>query len=271
MLKGLIQTDSFLIDRLKNPWITRVLFLLLFSITAVSRFFPLGNPDFTEVLTWYEENSASTTISDISAVPDTSGNIHYIIFRISIYLIAVFIVLFYSRLFIGELRKENITRSVKDYVIHIPMFIVLLLIMIGPVILTVILASLMSATFSSLALIVLMSSLVAAVFLSPLYIFSDKMNAYDALLNSLVYTKGFRLVVFLNLFLFVSIYITLSSLTGYFFPSERAGYLINSFFFTYVSLAIGRLFGIFYGGIRVIYDKSNSNENRNDHNISKTL
>lgn len=270
MLKGIIQLDSFLIDRLKNPWITRVLFMLLFAISAVSRFFPLGNPDFTEVIAWYEENSASS-VANISTVPDTSGNIYYILFRLSIYLICLFIILLYSRLYIGDLRKENIAKSLKDFVIHIPMFILLLLIMIGPVVLTAIFSSLMSAIFSSLVLLVLLVSFVSAIFLAPLYIFSDKMNAYDALLNSLVYTKGFRIVVFLNLFLFVSIYITLTSLTGYFFHSEQAGYLINSFFLAYVSLVIGRLFGIFYGGIRLLYDKSKSNENRNDHNTNKSL
>ena len=234
-----ILIDSLMIDRLKKKWVARSLFLLVIAISVCSNLWPLGDPDFSKLISWMEEyqnNTSSFLTADTIVLPViTTGNLVFVFFSIAVLFVYLFITVLYSRIYIGDKSENTLKSSILSYLKRLPVLIVFFLLLFIP--------ALFLAGIAPVVIIVF----VPALFLSPLLILFEKKNPFDAITYSYRYTKGAKFSIFWDLLTLFFMYQAAAMLLLSIMPAKSsAGILLDSFFTAYFVLASGRLSGVFY-------------------------
>jgi len=268
LISAVILLDSLKIDRLEKRWTARGLFLVIFGIFVSANLWPIGNPDFSSWVTWYDElykqyetflyASTETFLAtpNIGLPATLTGNMLYICFIIAIGFVITMLAFLYTRIYIGDRSGQKITASLGAYFRRLPfLFLFLCLYFIFCVVLifaATITVGLIFPQITALLYLLIPLALLSGLIFAPIEITFSNIGPIEALLRSVRYTKGFKFSIFWGLLALFSIF----TLTQYVFhqflgANSGAGILIDGFLLSFLAIAFGRQAGILYDKIKL--------------------
>lgn len=227
----IITLEALKFYKVKAEKLVRTLFILLVTMNAVIWFLPFCDYDFTAVYAAMEEMAAGR----IATVELTQGNWIFLGLLVLVHLINLLSVFFYAALFASE-KLPSVTLSPQQMIGHaLPRLLLLFALLIVPTLMSMILLFIPVIIFAFM------------MYFLPVNLFLHKPNIAYAMQKSYEQTKGFRLIIFFQVF-FLSMLLTfpetilVSMLSG----NLIAIVMIKSFFAVFLSLSQGRLMGIYY-------------------------
>lgn len=272
-----ILIDAFKIDRLEKRWTARGLFLVIFGIFVSAGFRPIGNPDFSSWITWYDDvykqyetylyasKETFFAMPDIGLPATLAGNMLYICFVIAIGFVIAMIAFLYTRIYLGDRNGQKTAASLGMYLKRLPMlflflclYFVFCIVLIFAATLTIglIFPQIMAILYLMIPLVLLSGLLFA-----PIEIIFSGTGLIEALLRSGRYTKGYKFSIFWAFLALFSVY-TLSRYVFYLFlgTNTNAGILIDGFLLAFAVCAFGRLAGILFDKIKLHPEPQESGE-----------
>ncbi|MDD2533715.1 MAG: hypothetical protein PHC86_03335 [Eubacteriales bacterium] len=228
----LLTLESMKFYKIKHERFIQVAFVLLYLINLAPFLLPIGDPDFSVYMTAFEK----LLTDPAGPIPMPSvGNLIMMGMVIVASAINLLVTIAYAALMVGEHAQMSGKLILKAFLKGLPQLLLLTVLMIVPLLL------------SSLLLMIPVLYFVSNFYLLPLLLLSDGNKLTDAMQNSIKMTKGFKIMILLQMF-FLSIFLSLpESLILSFLPvSFITSVLIPQFFIVLQTFSQGRLMGIYY-------------------------
>lgn len=227
----IITLEALKFYKLKAERVVQVLFITLVAINAGIWFLPFCDYDFTPVYTALEDIVAGRMV----AVELTKGNWIFLGLMLFSQLINLLAVFFYAALFASEKLPSVSIKPLKMIGHALPRLLLLFALMIVP------------AMMSMLMLMIPVIVFAFMMYFLPINLFLHKQNIAYAMHKSYEQTKGFRLIIFFQVF-FLSMLLTFPEtiLINMLAGNIIATVMIQSFFSVFLALSQGRLMGIYY-------------------------
>lgn len=249
--------ESFKFYRLRSTRTVQALFLLGFVINLFAIVFPVGDRDFSRLISWLLTFSQSFSTSATSLVTDgrtqsvlSIGNLIFIAFSLLITVFNFGIALVYASAMNANFDNYPVRKGVSQFISRIPTLSLFALLMIAPYTL--------SLLFLQIPFLVLASYLAFA----PMMVIDRRWNLRKALDESIKSTAGIRLQLIFTYFFVVFVINGPRDLLLYMVPkSIPSQALITAFFKAVQLLVLGRLYALYY----LYY--SRSYPNRRLHNV----
>ncbi len=263
-----ILIDAFKIDRLEKRWTARGLFLLIFGIYVSAGLWPIGNPDFSSWLTWYDElykqyetflyASTETFLAtpDIVLPASLAGNLLYICFVIAVGFVITMLAFLYTRIYLGDRSGQKTLSSIGMYARRLPLLLLFLCLFFFFCVVLIFAATITIGWIipqaTALLYMMIPMILMSAFLFAPVEITFSKTGPIEALLRSGRYARGFKFGIFWEFLAIFSVY-TLTRYVFYLFlgTNTGAGLLIDAFLMSFAAIAFGRLTGILYDKIKL--------------------
>lgn len=227
----IITLEALKFYKIKAEKLVQILFVVLVILNAGIWFLPFCDYDFNAVYTAMEEMAAGR----MAAFELTQGNWIFLGLMLLTQLINLLTVFFYAALFASE-KMPSVEITPLQMTVHaLPRLLLLFALMIVP------------AMMSMLLLMIPVIVFAFMMYFMPINLFLHKQNIAYAMNKSFEQTKGFRLIIFFQVF-FLSMLLTfpetilINMLSG----NLIATVLIQSFFAVFLSFSQGRLMGIYY-------------------------
>ena len=232
--------QSFQVDSLSKRWAAVLLLLFAWGVSFLFLAFPPGDPDFSQVMYWYEDfMEADDYMKFYETNPFdkafTADNLLYLISLAGYFTFMFLVGLFYFVLYECDLRKVPLSKAPAIFFTRIWWLI------------------LYSACVCIPSLMIMGGLPVLFLFLIPSFylrsglVFFEKQDAFSATLMSSIRSKGHRLSIFVDLSVILLIYILLHLVVVFALHAESKGlYLVESFLRAYFLLAIFRNMGSRY-------------------------
>lgn len=227
----IITLEALKFYKVKAEKLVQILFIVLVIINAVIWFLPFCDYDFTAVYESMEEMAAGR----MSSIELTQGNWIFLGLMLLTQLINLLSVFFYAALFASEKMPSVAIKPLQMIGHALPRLLLLFALMIVP------------ALMSMLMLMIPVIIFAFMMYFLPINLFLHKQNIAYAMHKSFEQTKGFRLIIFFQVF-FLSMLLTfpetilINMLSG----NLIATVMIQSFFSVFLALSQGRLMGIYY-------------------------
>lgn len=228
----LLTLESIKFYKVKHERLVQVGFVILYLINLAPYFLPWSDPDFTAYFSAVEALLAHPQ----GPLPmPTTGNFVMIGLVFLTSLVNLFVTFAYAALMVGEQQQWTGQLISATFLSGLPRLVLFLALMAIPL------------ALSSLLLMLPVLFFVANLYLVPTLLLSDRQKLGEALQNSVQATKGFRIMILLQMF-FLSVFLSLpESLILSFLPNTLVtSVLIPQFFIVLQTLAQGRLMGAFY-------------------------
>lgn len=245
------QINSLKIDSLSKRWYARGVFLFVFAVYSIVNLWPLGDPDFSKVISWVEDYTelASEGSANIPLPEISSGNILYIasVFGLSILLFAISF--FYTGLFLADQRGSLDWKVLLGVMKRLPVLLIFVFVLFVPLIIV------LSIPYLNIFLLML---ILPPVYLAPAIIVEEKKSFFESIAVSLKSTKGFKFSIFLNFMIMYSFFNIASWILSWVIHADTKGYiLVSGFLISFLVLAVGRNIGIIYNIVKT-FSKMNS-------------
>ena len=228
----LLSLESMKFYKVKHERLVQVSFVILYLINLAPYFLPFSDPDFTAYFAAVETLLANPQ----GPLPMLStGNLVMIGLVLITSLVNLFVTFAYSALMVGEQQQSSGKQIAISFFKGLPRLVLFAVLMAIPL------------ALSSLLLMLPVLFFVANLYLLPNLLLSDGQKLTEALQNSVKATKGFRIMILLQMF-FLSVLLSLpESLILSFLPNTLVtSVLIPQFFIVLQTFAQGRLMGAFY-------------------------
>lgn len=228
----LLTLESIKFYKVKHERLVQIGFVLLFLLNLMPYLLPFGNPYYPEF-----ERSMSAFMANPAdpASVLTGGNIAVIMMTAASSLVNLLFTFAYATLMVGESDARTNREIFKGFLVGLPRLILLGILMIVPVIL--------SAFLVMIPVVIAVSNL----YLLPLMLLADRKKLTVAIQDSMAGTKGFRMMILLQMFfLSALLYLPESIILGFVPASYMASVFIAQFFAVLQTFAQGRLMGTFY-------------------------
>lgn len=231
--------DSFRIESTSKKWASRLLFMVVFALSALMRISPPGDPDFKGIIEWLDkvEAMSGAQVSQLSLPYISTGNVIYLAASFIVAILFVLFIFMSTHIFFCDHSKENQKYSTAGFFRSLPSLLGLILLLLIPV-----------SLFAQFPLFLLLAIfIISAVYLSPAIILIEKKPALVSIMRSVKITYGFKLSIFMNVLTIYSLQQIVSWLISFLINVDSIGfYLIDGFLFAFLVLAIGKNIGAFY-------------------------
>ena len=228
----LLTLEALKFYKVKHERLVQTGFIILYLINILPFLLPFADPDFSPFLSGVEAYMADPT----KAIPTlTSGNWAVIGMTLIAGIINLLVIIAYASLMAGEQANKSGLEIFKDFAAGLPRLILFLALMVVPVLL------------STLLFMIPTLFMVANFYLLPLLLLVDGRKLVDGLQASVQMTKGFRIMILLQIF-FLSILLSLpeSIVLGLMPESSVSSLLVTTFFIVLQTFAQGRLMAMLY-------------------------
>jgi hypothetical protein len=217
--------------KVKSEKVIQRWFIVLYLINISIWFVPFADSDFTAAFQALNSIAAGEAASFML----TKGNWVFIGLMLLVQLINLLFTFMYAALFVRERVDINRSGSAKSMAHALPRLILLLLLLLFPAILSMFMLMIPLIVFA------------AMMYFLPLNLMLDKSGLADGMQLSFRQSKGFRLLIFIQV-MFLSLLVTFpeSIIIGFFPDNVTASILIQSFFSVLLAFSQGRLMGILY-------------------------
>ena len=228
----LLTLEAIKFYKVKHERLVQIGFVLLYLINIAPYLLPFCDPDFTAFLAGadaFMKNPAGP-LPVFSA-----GNWNMILMTAIAATINLFVIFGYATMMVGEQDSRSGREIAQGFLVGLPRLLLFLVLMIVPMLL------------SSLLFMIPVLFVVANLYLLPLLLLADRRKLAEGLQDSVKATKGFRMMILLQMF-FMSILLSLpESLVLNFLPATLVtSYLVPTFFIVLQTFAQGRLMAMFY-------------------------
>jgi hypothetical protein len=226
-----VTLEALKIYRMKAEKLVQIMFVVLFIVNAGIWFLPFVDRDFSGFFAAVDEMAAGR----MSEIVLTRGNWLLLILTGLVQLINLIAVFIYAAQFASE-RMPSVERSLGRMSLHaLPRLLLIALLLIVPAIMSVMLMMIPLLVF------------VFMMYFLPINLLLHRQSIAYAMHKSFEQTKGFRLLIFFQVF-FLSLILTFpeSIIIGFMPDNFIATVMIQSFFAVYLALSQGRLMGIYY-------------------------
>lgn len=227
----LVTLETLKIYKVKHERTIQVWFILLFALNIGLYYLPVGDKDFSPLLTSLNAMAAGETVLPVIS----TGN--WITLGLTAFssLLNLLFVFFYAALFVGEKADLDLRRIYGGCLKGLPCLLGFLLLMVVPMV------------FSAFLMFIPLFVFTAMMYLLPLFLMHDRAKLPVALENSFRFTRGLRLTIFVQIF-FLSVLLSIPEglILAIAPDSDLAILLVQSFFLVFQSFVQGRMMGIFY-------------------------
>ena len=268
MISAGILIDAFKIDRLEKKWTARSLFLVIFGMYVAANLWPIGNPDFSSWITWYDElykqyetflyakTETFLAMPDIGLPATLAGNMLYIGFVIAMGFAVTMLAFLYTRIYIGDRSGQKTITSIRLYLWRLPLLFLFLCLYFFFCVVLILVATVTIGLFipqvTAILYLLIPLILMSGFLFAPVEIVFSRTGLIEALIRSGRYTRGYKFSIFSALLALFSVF-TLSQYVFHMFLGSNisAGILIDGFLLSFISIAFGRLTGILYDKIKL--------------------
>ncbi len=227
----LLTLESLKFYKLRHERNIQIWFVLLLAIHVGVFYLPVGDKDFTAFFEAVNAMAAGEAVMPVL----TSGNLIILGLQALLSLVDLLFVFFYAALYVGEATGLSLRRIYAGCLRAMPRLLVFIVLLLVP------------ALFSFLLFMVPLFIFVTMVYLLPVLLMHDRQKLTLALGNSYQQTRGFRLMIFTQIFI-LSILISLpENLVLAIVPNDDLAVMLAQSFFAILHTFIqGRLMGILY-------------------------
>ncbi len=228
----LLTLEALKFYKVKHERLVQIGFIVLYLINIAPYVVPFGDPDFSAFLSGVEAYMADPA----KGIPSfTTGNMVVIGMTMIVSIINLFVIFAYATMMVGEHDSRSGQEIAKGFFTGLPRLILILALMVVPIML------------SALLFMIPVFFAVANLYLLPLLLLADRRKLVDGLQASVQLTKGFRIMVLLQMF-FLSILLSLpESIVLSLLPATfMTSFLVPQFFIVLQTFAQGRLMAMLY-------------------------
>ena len=238
--------QSFKVDSLTRRWAAFLLLLLVWGVSFCFFLKPPGDPDFSQLLFWYEDmQEAADPYAFMMQNPfDTVFTWQNVIYIGAFFLYMFFLYLsglFYFVMYICDKREVAFKRVPYVFFSRVGWIVLLTGVTFFPALLM----------FSVLPYVFLV--LIPALYALPGLVFFEKKNSFSAIAGSINVTRGMKFSIFFELSVIVLIFMLINGVLSWILNTDSVGYfMVYGFVMSYFTLVVARNMGIRYHMITML-------------------
>lgn len=231
--------DSLKIESSKNKWASRLLFIVIFAVSAVMKLSPPGDPDLSVITQWLDkvETMNGAQISQLTLPVISQGNVIYLVASFIVAILFVLFLFMSTCISLNDQDDKANSCTMSGFFYKMPSLLALILFILIPV----------NFLAQSPVFMIFSFLIISAVYLSPAIILNEKTSSLEAVLKSVKTTYGLKFSIFMNFFTIYFIYQILIWLFSLVIHEDSAGFfLVDGYLFAFTVVAIGKNIGEFY-------------------------
>lgn len=238
--------QSFKVDSLTRRWAAFLLLLLVWGVSFCFFLKPPGDPDFSQLLYWYEDvQEAADPYTFMMQTPlNTVFTLQNVIYICAFFVYMFFLYLcglFYFVMYICDKREVAFKRVPYVFFSRVGWIVLLTVVTFFP-------ALLMFSVFPYIFLV-----LIPALYALPGLVFFEKKNAFSAVTGSITLTRGMKFSIFFELSIISLIFMLINGILPLVLNTDSIGYfMVYGFVLAYFTLVVARNMGIRYHMITIL-------------------